>query len=255
MKLNYRALLTATIATALSVGGANAAEIKILIAGALQNGVRPLAADFEKQTGNKVTVTATNPALFMRDFNAGQFDVVAAAVPSVAELTEAQKLQAGSLQHLARTGIGIAVKEGAPKPDLSTIAAFKKAVMGAKNIIYTDPLAPNASGGNAQHILANAGLLDEVKKKGLQEGLGPGRERIAKGEYEMGFFNVSEATAPGVVLAGPVPAPLQMYLNYDVAVTRNAAAKNEAAAFVKFVTAKAAAPRWTGAGLEQLAAQ
>jgi ABC-type molybdate transport system substrate-binding protein len=95
-------------------------------------------------------------------------------------------------------------------------------------------------------------LLDEVKKKGLQEGLGPGRERIAKGEYEMGFFNVSEATAPGVVLAGPVPAPLQMYLNYDIAVVRTAAAKNEAAAFVNFVTAKAAGERWKAAGLEQL---
>jgi ABC-type molybdate transport system substrate-binding protein len=68
----------------------------------------------------------------------------------------------------------------------------------------------------------------------------------------MGFFNVSEATAPGVVLAVPVPAPLQLNLNYDIAVARNASAKNEDAAFLKFVTAPAARTRWKAAGLKQL---
>jgi molybdate transport system substrate-binding protein len=249
---SFRTFLSAGVVVILSAAAVQAAEVKVLIAGALQNAIRPLAADFEKQSGNKVTIAATNPALVIRDFNAGQFDVVASATPTMGELTESAKLQAGTMQRLARTGIGIAVKEGAPKPDLSTIEAFKKAVMSAKNIIYTDPTAPNASGGNTQHILANAGLLDVLKSKGLQEGLAPGRERIAKGEYEMGFFNVSEATAPGVVLAGPVPAPLQLYLNYDIAVARSASAKNEAVAFVKFVTARSAATRWKAAGLEQL---
>jgi molybdate transport system substrate-binding protein len=255
MRGTIRIVVGAGLALALSASLAQAAEVKVLIAGALQNAIRPLASDFEKQTGNKVTITASNPALVPKELADHPYDVVASAVPTMGEFAEGAKLQTGTQARLARTGIGIAVREGAKKPDLSTIDAFKKAVMGAKNIIYTDPSAPNASGGNTQHILANAGLLDEVKKKGLQEGLAPGRERIAKGEYEMGFFNVSEAVAPGVVLAGPVPAPLQMYLNYDIAVTRNAAARNEAAAFVKFVTAKAAGERWKAAGLEQLAPQ
>jgi molybdate transport system substrate-binding protein len=255
MRNAFHRMIGAGLALVLSAGIAQAAEVKVLIAGALQNAIRPLAADFEKSTGNKVTIMASNPALVAKELADHPYDVVASAVPTMGEFAEGGKLQTGTQTRLARTGIGIAVKEGAKKPDLSTIEAFKKAVMGAKNIIYTDPAAPNASGGNAQHILANAGLLDEVKKKGLQEGLAPGRERIAKGEYEMGFFNVSESVAPGVVLAGPVPAALQMYLNYDIAVTRNAAARNEAAAFVKFVTAKAAGERWKGAGLEQLAPQ
>jgi molybdate transport system substrate-binding protein len=246
------AMATAGVALLLSMSAAQAAEVKVLIAGALQNAIRPLAADFEKQTGNKVTLAAVNPALLPKELAEKPYDVVASALPTMGEFAESGKLQAGTQVRLARTGIGIAVKEGARKPDLSTIEAFKKAVMDAKNIIYTDPLAPNASGGNTQHILANAGLLDELKKKGLQEGLAPGRERIAKGEYEMGFFNVSEAVAPGVMLAGPVPAPLQMYLNYDIAVTRNAMAQKEAAAFVQFVTAKTAGARWSAAGLEQL---
>ena len=255
MKSASHGAIGAGIALFLSTAMVQAAEVKVLIAGALQNAMRPLAADFEKQTGNKVTIVSVNPALVAKELAGGQFDVIASAVPSMAEFDETGKLQPGSRMPIARGGIGIAIKEGAPKPDLSTIAAFKKAVMDAKNIIYTDPTTPNASGGNTQHILANAELLDLVKKKGLQEGLAPGRERIAKGEYEMGFFNVSEAVAPGVVLAGPVPAPLQMYLYYDVAVLKSAAAKTEAGKFAKFIVARPAAARWAAGGLEPFSAR
>ena len=252
MRRTIRTLLSTSAVLVLTVGAAQAAEVKVLIAGALQNAVRALAADYEKQSGNKVTITATNPALIGKEFMGGQYDIVAAASPSVAELGEAAELRPGGIQHLARTGIGIAVKQGASIPDLSTVAAFRRAVMGAKSIIFTDPMASNASGGNTQRILINAGLLDEVKKKGTQDGLGPGREKIAKGEAEMGFFNVSESTAPGIVLAGPVPEPLQQYINYDIAVTRNSATKPEAAAFVEFLTSKDARPRWIVGGMEQL---
>jgi molybdate transport system substrate-binding protein len=252
MRGTIHALLCTGTVLVLTVGAAQAAEVKVLIAGALQNAVRALAADYEKQSGNKVTITATNPALIGKEFMSGQYDIVAAASPSVAELAEAAELKPGSIQHLARTGIGVAVKQGTPIPDLSTISAFRRTVMGAKSIIYTDPMAPNASGGNTQRILIDAGLLDEVKKKGTQDGLGPGREKIAKGEAQMGFFNVSESTAPGVVLAGPVPEPLQQYINYDIAMTGNSASKLEAAAFVEFLTSKDARPRWIIGGMEQL---
>jgi molybdate transport system substrate-binding protein len=216
--------------------------------------MRNLAQDFERQTGNHVTITATNPANVDKEMAAGQFDVLAAAVPTMAELDENGKFESATRASVARTGIGIAIKQGARKPDLSTVTAFKKAVRDARSIIYTDPTGPNASGANTQHILVNAGLLDEVKRKGKQEGLGPGRESIAKGEAEIGFFNVSEARAPGIELAGPVPAPLQQYISYDAAVLKTAPARNEAEAFVRFISSKAANTRWQSAGLEQLAA-
>src|SRR5579872_3846660 len=155
--------------------------------------MRSLAADFEKQTGNHVTIKPTNPALVEKELAAGNYDVIAAATPTIAEFDESGRLQAGTRNAIARTGIGIAIKQGARKPDLSTVTAFKKAVHDAKSIVYSDPSTPNASGPNTQHILTNAGLLDEVKKKGKQEGLAQGREAIARGEFEMGFFNVSEA--------------------------------------------------------------
>ena len=245
--------LTATaIALLSSSATANAAEVKVLTAGALQVAMRSLAADFQRQTGNHVTIAATNPANVEKEMAATRYDVIAAATPTMTELDESGRLQTGTRNLIARTGIGIAIKQGAPKPDLSTVSAFKKAVHDAKSIIYTDPFQPNASGANTQHILTNAGLLDEVKRKGTQEGLGPGRERIAKGDAEMGFFNVSEALAPGVELAGPVPAPLQQYLVYDAAVLKAAPDRAEAEAFVKFISSKAAGERWKAAGLEQL---
>jgi molybdate transport system substrate-binding protein len=251
LQITTRVAATA-IALICSNSLANAAEVKVLTAGALQVAMRSLAADFERQTGTHVTVTATNPANVEKDMAANQFDVIAAAVPTMAELDEGGRLQSGSRNLIARTGIGIAIKKGARKPDLSTVSAFKKAVHDAKSIIYTDPTTPNASGPNTQHILTNAGLLDEVKRKGTQDGLGTGREKIAKGEAEMGFFNVSEALAPGVELAGPVPAPLQQYIVYDAAVLRAAPDRAQAEAFVKFITSMAAGERWKAAGLEQV---
>jgi molybdate transport system substrate-binding protein len=215
--------------------------------------MKNLAADFGKKNGMTVAVVPTNPANFMKDMTGAQFDVVAAAAVTLAELNEADQLQAASRKPLARTGIGVAVKEGAAKPELSTVTAFKKAVTEAKSFVYSDPATPNGSGVIVQHILTNAGLSEAMKTKGHLAGLGPGREGIAKGEYDMGLFNISEALAPGVVLAGPVPAPLQQYTDYDVAILKSAPAQKEAAAFARYISAKAQSRIWTDAGLEQAA--
>jgi molybdate transport system substrate-binding protein len=145
-------------------------------------------------------------------------------------------LQASRRVKAGRVGIGVAVREGAHRPDVSTPDGFKKAIMEARNIVYTDAATPNGSGIVTMRILAAAGLVDVVKAKGKQSGLGPGRELIANGEYEMGLFNITEITVPGVVTAGPVP--MQDYTNYDGAVTVNSTNQDAAAAFLRFVAGK-----------------
>jgi len=237
---------------ALSSSLATAAEVHVVTVGALKAALEPIAADFTKATGNPVKFTFTNPANLSKTLSEGKFDAIIAAASSVSELDKSGTLAAGSHVKVTRVGIGVAVKEGAPKPDLSTPDAFKKAIMSARNIVYTDPSTPNGSGVVTMRILAAAGLVDVVKAKGKQAGLGPGKEMIAKGEFEMGLFNASEATAPGVVLAGTVPAPLQQYTNYDGGVMGNAAAKDAAATFIKFATGKEAAPRWKAGGAEAM---
>lgn len=200
--------LCAAAALVLSTALASAAEIRVVTVGALQSALKPLGADYAKQNGDQVNYTFTNPANLTKVLSESKFDVIIAAAPSVEELDKAGGLEAGSRVKAVQVGIGVAVKEGAPKPDVSTPDAFKKAVLAARNIVYTDPATPNGSGVVTMRILTAAGLVDAVKAKGKQEGLGPGKELIAKGEYEMGLFNISEATIPGVVVAGPVPAPL-----------------------------------------------
>jgi molybdate transport system substrate-binding protein len=238
-------------ALALSLAVASAAEIKVVTVGALQNGLKPLGVEFGKQ-GDQVNYTFTNPANLKKVLAEGKFDVIIAAAPSVEELGQSGGLQAGSMVKAVRVGIAVAVKDGAPKPDVSTPEAFKKAITAARSIVYTDPSTPNGSGVLTMRILAAAGLVDIVKAKGKQEGLGPGKELIAKGEVEMGLFNISEATIPGVVVAGPVPAALQEYTTYDVAVMAGAANKDGAAAFLKFVTGKGAAATWKAALIDAM---
>lgn len=245
-------LLVAVFALVLSAGIAAADELRVVIVGALQNAVKVLTADFTKETGQQVALTITSPAALAKTLAEGKFDVILAAAPPLEELDKAGGLQSGSRVKLVRVGIGVAVRDGAAKPDLSTPEAFKKAVMAARSIVYTDPSIPNASGALTMRVLSAAGLVDVVKAKGRQEGLPPARELIAKGEVEMGFFNVSEATAPGCVLAGPVPAPFQQYNEYAAAVMASPAAKDAAQSFVRYVTAKAAAERWKAAGLEAM---
>jgi molybdate transport system substrate-binding protein len=244
--------LCAGLALALSAAIATAAEIRVVTVGALQNALKPIGADYAKQGGDQVNYTFTNPANLKKVLADGHFDVIIAAAPSIEELDKSGGLQAGSRVKAVRVGIGVAVRDGAPKPDVSTPDAFKKAIVAARNIVYTDPATPNGSGVVTMRILAAAGLVDVVKAKGKAEGLGPGKELIAKGEYEMGLFNISEATIPGVVVAGPVPAPLQDYTNYDAAMLAGTANKDAAAGFLKYVTGKPAAAAWKAANIDAM---
>ena len=158
-------------------------------------------------------------------------------------------MQAGSHVKAVRVGIGVAVSEGAPKPDVSTPDAFKKAITAARNIVYTDPATPNGSGIVTMRILAAAGLVDAVKAKGKQEGLGPGKELIAKGDYEMGLFNVSEATARAwwsPAGPGPVAGLHQLRRSRDGGRRQQGRGRG----LLKFLTGKAAAASWKAGGVD-----
>jgi molybdate transport system substrate-binding protein len=228
----------------MSDGSDGVVALRVVAVGALQNALKLLGAEFTRQGGARVECTFTSPANLKNTLAGGQFDVIVAAAPTVAELEASGALQAGSRRKAASVGIGVGVREGAPKPDLSTPEAFRRAINSARNIVYTDPAMPTGSGIVTMRILAAAGLVDVVKAKGIQQNLGPGRELIAKGEYELGLFNLSEVLAPGVVIAGPVPAPLQDYTFYDGAVFANAGNKDVAGDFLTFVTGESAAAIW-----------
>jgi molybdate transport system substrate-binding protein len=104
----------------------------------------------------------------------------------------------------------VVVKQGGPVPDVSTPEKLKAAVLAARSLTYTDPATPNTSGAIAGAALAKLGILDEIKGKTRHAALAVGGELVAKGEVELGFFNLSEIPK-GVTVAGPLPGPLQGY--------------------------------------------
>ena len=156
---------------------------------------------------------------------------------------------------LANTGIGVAVRAGAPVPNLSTPDAFKQALLAAKSVVYGDPALPNQSGEKAEQILAKAGLLDALKGKlRITPGQAEGQDLIAKGEVEMGLYNLSEIPeGKGLKIAGPVPAPLQLATTYEGALMSDGAVPEAARAFIRFLAEPDARAKWIAAKLVPLA--
>ena len=236
----------------LAPAASGAAEIKVLNANALTIAMKELAADFAKETGHQVSFVGVSPGLVDQRLKAGEvYDLVINAKASIEAFEKEGRWQAGSRRPLARVGIGVAVRDGV-KVDLSTVESTRKAILEAKTITHSESTGGGLSGINAQKVLANLGLTDAVKSKlKLSPNLADGQAMIARGEIELGLFNVSEIPrAPGVVRAGPVPPEVQVYINYDAAVPVTNAAPEPVLALLKYFHRPASRAVWEKAGLE-----
>jgi molybdate transport system substrate-binding protein len=243
-----RLAFAATMLIAMTAAAA-AAEIKIVNANALTVAMREIAASFTKETGHQVSFTGVSPGLVDQRVKAGEFyDIIINAKASMEGYEKEGRLRVGSRRPFARVGIGLAVREGT-KLDLSTVESTRQALLDAKALTYSDSATGGLSGINAAKVIANLGIADAVKAKARI--VANGRELIAKGEVDIGLYNLSEiARYPGVVAAGPVPEAVQVYINYDAAVPATNAAPEPALALLKYFARAAARPIWTSAGLE-----
>ena len=231
------------------------AEIKVLNANALTIAMKELAAEFSKETGNQVTFSGMSPGLVDQRIKAGEiYDLVINATESVQGFEKEGKWRPGSRRPLARVGIGIAIRDSG-KVDLSSVESTRKALLDAKTITFSDSTGGGLSGINAQKVLANLGLTDAVKSKTkLSKDLGAGQAEIAKGEVDLGLFNLSEIPrAPGVKRAGPVPAAVQVYINYDSAIPVTNTMPEPVLALLKYFQRPASRAAWDKAGLEVVA--
>jgi molybdate transport system substrate-binding protein len=255
MRTFRAAIATAAVLIALA-DTAGAADVRVLSVGAVQNAVKSLALDFTKETGHQVILTIGSPAVVTQKLRDGEvFDAVVVSEPAMDRLDKQGIVNPESRLRLARTGMGIAVRQGAPVPDLSTPEAFVQALTAAKSIVYGDPTLPNQSGEKAEKILGAAGLLDALKPKlKVVPGQAASQELIAKGEVEMGLYNVSEIPeGKGLALAGAVPAPLQINTTYEGALMSDGSAPEAARAFIRFLADPGARPTWLAAKLEPAA--
>jgi molybdate transport system substrate-binding protein len=237
-------------------GMAAAADIRVLSVGAVQNAVRPLAADFSKDSGHKIVFTVGSPAVVAQKLKDGEiFDAVIVSEPAMDRLDKEGIVNPESRVRLATTGIGVAVRAGAPAPNLATPDAFKQALLAAKSVVYGDPTLPNQSGEKAEQILAKAGILDAMKPKlRIVPGQAESQDLIAKGEVEMGLYNLSEIPeGKGLKIAGPVPAPLQHATTYEGALMADGSVPQAAREFIRVLSDPEARAMWLAARLEPLA--
>jgi molybdate transport system substrate-binding protein len=232
--------------------GAAAAEIKVLTAGAFKQVLLALVPEFEKQTGHKVTIeNATVGALTKRIEGGEAFDLAVLTPAAVNALADKGKFVADSRTNLARVGVGVVVREGTPKPDISSVDAFKRAVLAAKSVAYIDPAAGGSSGIYVAGLLDKLGIAGEVKPKAKLIPGGAVAEHIARGEAELGIHQISEIIpVKGITLVGPLPAQIQNYTVYAAGIGAHAKEPEAAKALLKTLSGPAAAEVLRSKGME-----
>src|SRR5258708_22482818 len=196
---------------------AAAAEIKVLTTGAFKQVVVALVPEFEKATGHKVVVDNGTVGQLQKRVDDGEtFDVLVLSPKGIEDYIKAGKIAPGSSARLAKVGVGVMVKEGAPKPDVSTVDAFKQALLNAKSVGYIDPASGGSSGIYVADLLIKLGIADQIKPKAkLQKG-GHVSDLGSAGEAEIGIHQIGEILGhPGETLVGPMTAQIQNYTSYS----------------------------------------
>ena len=218
---------------ALSLGGsgdaADAGEVKVLTAGAMRGVLDALVPAFEAATGHKVVADNATAGALAKRIEAGEaFDLAIITPKVIDELGKEGKISGGRVD-LAKVGIGVAVKEGAAAPDISTVEAFKQALMAAKSVAYIDPKAGGSSGIYFDGLIDRLGIGDAVRAKAKLKAGGHVADLVASGEAELAVHQISEILpVKGARLVGPLPAALQNSTVYAAGL--GAAAKDPAAA-------------------------
>ena len=246
-------LALATVIAATAFGAiARADELTVMSAGAVEGALKDLAADYTKENGIALKLVFGNVGMIQDRLKAGEAaDVVILSAAAIDALDKAGGLTEGGGVPLGRVGMGVAVKAGASKPDISTPESFKATLLAAKLIAYSDPAGGGSSGVYFDSLIQKLGIADAIRKKAVLIRGGSAADRVASGEAEMAVQNISELThVPGVQLVGPFPAEDQNYLVYAAGVSARSAAPERAQAFLHFLTRSEAAERWKNAGIE-----
>jgi molybdate transport system substrate-binding protein len=230
---------------------AEAAEIKVLSAGAVRAIVTELAQAFEKETGHKVSLAFGTVGVTRQRLATEAADVVIMSEVAIDESIKQDRIVAGTRTDIARTGMGVGVRDGAPTPDISTSEAFKQSLLSAKSLTYVDPAQGATSGIHFAGVLQTFGIADAMKSKTTLVPGGYPAELVAKGEVAMVVHQISEIVpVKGVTLVGPLPKDVQKVTVYSAGIATKATAPDVARAFVAFLTAPSVKPKFAAAGLD-----
>jgi molybdate transport system substrate-binding protein len=250
--MRVRNTVIAVIAGMLMSGGASAAELKVLTTGAMKAVVLALAPQFESQ-GHKLTVDNDTAGGLTKRIEGGEtFDVAVITPGAIDGLIAKGKVAAGTRTNLSRVGIGVMVKEGAPKPDIGNVEAFKQALVAAKSVAYIDPESGGSSGIYLAGLFEKLGIADVIKPKAKLKRGGYVADLIVSGDAELGLHQISEILpAKGVTLVGPVPAEIQNYTVYAGGISATAKDADAAKALIGLLSGPSAATVLREKGMER----
>jgi molybdate transport system substrate-binding protein len=257
ISIGFRAFVLGIAGILLLASGASAAEVRVMISGGLAAAFRELVPEFERATGNKV-ITAYGPsmgttvnAIPVRLERGEPADVLIMVGYALDDFAKQGKVTAGSSVDLVRSLIGMAVRAGAPKPDISSADALKRALLAAKSIAYSD----SASGVYiSTEMFQKLGIADEMKDKAKKIPATPVGEIVAHGDAELGFQQISELKpVSGIDIVGQLPPELQKITVFSAGIASVSKEPEAGKALIKFLASPAAAPAIIKSGMEPIA--
>src|SRR6185436_6440195 len=216
-----------------------AADLQVLAGAGIAAPLKEIVAQYEKATGHKLVIRyGTTPEL-IKMATSGPFDLGVVPVDVMRNEAARAKFAAGATPEVARVGIGVAVRAGASKPDISTPEALKKTLLNAKSIAS---IPESATGYLLARIYERLGITEAMKTK-IKAQPTPAHiaQSVASGDTELGVFLTNVLTAPGIDLVGPFPPEVNMELVYTAALSAGAKVVEAAKAFIAYLRSPAAA--------------
>ena len=248
-------LKSAGLALAISIalpGAAQAETLKVLTAGAFKQVLLAVIPQFQA-SGHDVKWETDTAGGIAKRVEAGEvFDLVIASPAALDGLGKSGKLE-GRAVDLAKVGVGVAVREGAAKPDISSVDAFKQALLAAKGVAYIDPASGGTSGIYVASLIDSLGIGAEIRQKAVLVQGGAAADRVARGEAELAIHQISEILpVKGVVLVGPLPPSIQRYTVYSAAIAAGTKEKPSAQALIDLMRSSAGAAAIKNTGMEPI---
>jgi molybdate transport system substrate-binding protein len=220
-------------------GAAAAADLIILTNQGATPGVRELAAAFARASGHKVTVIQEEGDALERKINEGPADLVTGNPGTLEPFIKNGKVVPGTVTPFVLAGLGLSVRAGAPKPDISTAAAYKATLLAAKSIGYSR----GCSGTNVAQGIAQLGIADQLKARTIFTSGGPVADALARGDFEIGIQQTNIMVGvPGTMYVGPLPGSLNKPCPSSVALLAGSKEPDAARAMIAFMISPAAAP-------------
>ncbi len=223
-------------------------EIKVWTARALATVLAEIGSEFERTTGHRLIVSSDLPPAFLRRATAGEsFDLLISGSATVDEWIKEGRIVATTRTPIARSGIGVEVKAGARKPDISSVDAFTRALLEAKSIAYLRV----GSGIYLADLFERLKIADAIAPKVTRPESDSVSELVAKGEIELGMTVITQIlTTPGVELVGPLPPDIQSYITFVGGVSAQSNAPDAARALITFLTSPQAIAVIKSQGME-----